>query len=92
MCTANPVSVDEETDVTTLFTPDELQRARSAGITDGELMTGKSRGVTADEMIKLYLLAKSSTNPQGYDTEAGNDFISYEIEEMVRFSIKSYAV
>lgn len=59
--TANPISVEEEYDVTKLFTADELLLARENGISDEALVRGNSRGVTVTEMIQLYLLAKNES-------------------------------
>lgn len=59
MCTSNPIVPGEEQDVTKMFTADELQRARSVGLRDGEILNGITRGVTLEEMIKLTILQKS---------------------------------
>lgn len=46
-------------DVTKLFTPAELQRAKDAGISDRRLMESKHFGVTLDELIELNEFEKS---------------------------------
>lgn len=53
MCTAKPVTSEEEINVAKLFTADELQRAKDNGFLEPELVRGKSKGFTLDEMIKL---------------------------------------
>ncbi|XP_037052379.1 uncharacterized protein LOC119085933 [Bradysia coprophila] len=62
VCTCNPIAPGEEQDVTKIFTADELQRARSVGIKDRELLNGKSRGVSVDEMVKLSVLQKTEVS------------------------------
>lgn len=84
MCTPTPVSVDEPTpDVTKLFTPEELKLARSAGIRDRELVNGKRRGVTVDEMVKLYRLVKSSEKKPTLEDYERNTTRPVTFEEMV---------
>lgn len=53
---ASNTTHDGENDVAKLFTPDELQRARSADIPDVELLQGRTFGLTVEEMIKLHPL------------------------------------
>lgn len=84
-CICTPIPADtnattEEQDVTKIFTADELQRARSVGIRDRELMNGISRGVTVDEMIKLFTLQKSEAVRYEEDF---NETIPLTFEEMV---------
>ncbi|XP_037051368.1 uncharacterized protein LOC119085173 [Bradysia coprophila] len=61
VCTANPISTEEESDVAKLFSADELQSAKDAGFPLERLVEGKTiYGLTFDEMIKLHQLRNSN--------------------------------
>lgn len=55
--------------------------ARNAGIRDGELINGRTRGVSVDEMVKIVLLAK--TEVLKYDENNNETTRSTTFEEMV---------
>ncbi|XP_037029221.1 uncharacterized protein LOC119069269 [Bradysia coprophila] len=60
VCTANPVTSPQENDLTKLFTPDELIHARNAGLSQFELIDGKTSGLTLDEIIKMNALIRTT--------------------------------
>lgn len=59
--------------------------ARNAGIRDGELIIGRTRGVSVDEMVKIVLLAK--TEVLKYDENNNETTRSTTFEEMVWITI-----
>ncbi|XP_037024956.1 uncharacterized protein LOC119066536 [Bradysia coprophila] len=58
VCTANPISSQEEEDLANRFTADELTRAKNAGIPRHALIDRMS-GYTIDEFIKIWALKRS---------------------------------
>ncbi|XP_037051369.1 uncharacterized protein LOC119085174 isoform X1 [Bradysia coprophila] len=65
VCTANPISTEEESDVTKLFSADELQLANDARLPIPRLVEGKlDFGLTFEEMIKLHNLRNSMKAPK----------------------------
>ncbi|KAJ6638369.1 hypothetical protein Bhyg_11104 [Pseudolycoriella hygida] len=59
MCSGSPIAIGEESNIAELFTNDELERALNVGITFEQLINGKTRGVTVDEMIQLFQLQRT---------------------------------
>lgn len=68
VCTAKAIAIGKENDVTQLFTADELERARKVGLKDQHLITGLSRGVTAEEMIQITILSNLEKGETVNDT------------------------
>ncbi|XP_037051370.1 uncharacterized protein LOC119085174 isoform X2 [Bradysia coprophila] len=65
VCTANPISTEEEFDFTKLFSADELQRAKDAGFPFERLVKVMlNDGLTFDEMIKLHQLQTGTERPK----------------------------
>ncbi|XP_037039520.1 uncharacterized protein LOC119076709 [Bradysia coprophila] len=59
VCTANPISSEEEADPAKLFSADELERAKNAELNVARLVEGKSYGLTFEEMMKFHELRKN---------------------------------
>ncbi|XP_037031189.1 uncharacterized protein LOC119070814 [Bradysia coprophila] len=61
----NPISTEEETDVSKLFSADELQRAKDAGLPVQRLVEGYfNYGFTFEDMMKLQQLQNSMKAPK----------------------------
>lgn len=59
---------EEETDVTKLFSANELQRAKIAGVNDQALIEGRSYGLSFEEMMKLKQIKSIPDNMRGNTT------------------------
>lgn len=61
-------NMEEETDVTKLFSASELQRAKIAGLNDQALIEGRSYGLSFEEVMKLKQIQNIPENMRGNTT------------------------